>query len=339
MKKIYFLVLPLLVVAVTLIGFSHKAYADLSTVSMTPLIEDNDVTNKFQLIVEPGTRRVIRISITDFGNAAKKLSIQPVNATTSTGGKILFQKAVPAGTNGLKYSFASDISDKNNTTDITLKAQTTKDISLALNIPQKSFDGLILGGYTVFEKVDGGLSIDSLNVPVYLTETNKSVGGVLILKNISTGSVNDQPYLFANLSNNQPGLMRKVNVHMNIQRKGLAEFFHLGLKPMEVDQSYANIAPNSTVPIAFNQKQTPVKAGTYVVNGSASSGKTKWKFSGKYHISKAQADKTNKASRNLIYDKTWIFLLVIGGVVILIVAILIAIRMQNRPGKSKTKQK
>ncbi|MCD2256952.1 DUF916 domain-containing protein [Lactobacillus sp. CC-MHH1034] len=304
-----------------------QTYADISSLTVTPLIENSDVTNKFQLIVKPGESRVLKFSITNFDNSSQTVTIQPTNATTSSTGQIIYERPVPRGENDLKYSFAGDIADARNQKTIKIKSQETKDIALRINIPNERFSGLILGGYRFFE---GGDSSQAVSVPVYITETNKAVGGVLILKGLSAAATNQQPYLYANLSNNQPGLMNNVSVHMTVERKGIAEFFHLGLKPLQADQEYKNIAPNSTVPVAFNQKQTPIKAGTYVVNGSATSGKTHWKFSGKYHISKQQADKVNKSSRNLIYDKTWIFLLVILGVVLLIVIILTSLHFQSK---------
>lgn len=310
-----------------LLGYStpDRVQASMSDISATPMIEDNDVTDRFQLIVQPNETREITISFTNYSDATQTIMAQPTNATTSDVGKIQYTKVVKAGQNNLKYAFADMAEAKK----ITLKPQATKDVTFKIKIPGGKFKGLILGGYNIYE-ADHLPNSSTVNVPVYVTETNKAVGGVLILKNISAAATNSQPHLYANLSNNQPGLMKNVDVHMTIERKGLAEFFHLGLKPMITDQTYKNIAPNSTVPIGFNQKQTPIKPGTYVVNGNAQSGKTKWKFSGKYHISKAQAEKVNKASTNLIYDKTWIFLLVIGGVVLLIIILIILIRAQGK---------
>lgn len=306
-------------------GQSNQAQASISDISATPMIEDNDVTDRFQLIVNPNETRTITISFTNYADGAQTIMVQPTNASTSDTGKLQYTTVVKAGQNNLKYAFA----DMSEAKKVTIKGQSTKDVSFKIKMPSSKFKGLILGGYNIYEVSQPSVS-STVSIPVYVTETNKAVGGVLILKNISTEATNAQPHIYANLSNNQPGLMKNVDVHMDIERKGLAEFFHLGMKPLTSDQHYNTIAPNSTVPIGFNLKQTPVKAGTYVVNGSASSGKTKWKFSGKYHISKAQAAKVNKASTNLIHDKTWIFLLVIGGVVLLIAILIILIRRQGK---------
>ncbi|MFD1671830.1 WxL protein peptidoglycan domain-containing protein [Agrilactobacillus yilanensis] len=331
MKRYFWLISGLMLLLVGYFGQPKQVQADISDISATPMIEDNDVTDRFQLIVQPNETRNITISFTNYSDAAQTIMVQPTNASTSASGKIQYTTIIKPGQNNLKYAFANMSEAKK----ITLKAQSTKDVTFKIKIPSGRFKGLILGGYNIYQTAQkNNPNRSQVAIPVYITETNKAVGGVLILKNINAAATNGQPHLYANLSNNQPGLMKNIDVHMVIERKGLAEFFHLGLKAMTADQHYNTVAPNSTVPIGFNQKQTPIKAGTYVVNGTATSGKTKWKFSGKYHISKAQAAKVNKQSTNLIYDKTWIFLLVIGGVVLLIILLVVLIRVQGRKNRN-----
>ncbi|ERL63708.1 hypothetical protein L248_2248 [Schleiferilactobacillus shenzhenensis LY-73] len=287
------------------------------------MIEDSSVTDRFQLIVKPGQQRQVTISFTNFGSAPVQLTASPRNASTSDQGKLIYSNVVHAGDNKLQFAFTEMTKPKT----IHLDAQETKDVSFTINVPKSPFIGLIMGGFYIYDPTQGPQA-GSVAVPVWLTQTNKAVGGTLLLTGIHAKAVNEQPYMYVNLSNTQPGIMKNVVVHMKIRRNGFMEWLNLGLKPMTADLRYDTVAPNSAVPIAFNQKQTPIKAGNYVVDGTATAGKAKWKFGGTYSISKEQADRVNKASKNLIYDYTWAYLLGIVGLVVLIIIVLLLIHHQ-----------
>lgn len=308
-----------------LIASTGTTEADISNVSVTPMIEDSSITDRFQLIIKPGQERRITISFTNFGSSAVTLAVVPRNASTSDDGKVVFNKNVSAGDNKLQFAF-KDMTERR---EVHLDAQQTKDVTMTVKSPKSPFLGLIMGAFYVYDE-QAGPSAGSVAVPVWLTQTNKAVGGTLLLSGISTSAVNQQPYMYVNLSNTQPGIMKNVIVHMNIRRNGFMEWLNLGLKPMTADLKYDIIAPNSLVPVAFNQKQTPIEAGNYVVSGTAKTGKTQWKFGGTYSISQAEADKVNKASKNLVYDYTWAYLLGIGGLVLLIIVVLLLIHFQLR---------
>ena len=300
-------------------------HADVSNVSVTPMIEDSNVTDRFQLIVKPGQVRKVTVSFTNFGSSDVTLAVVPRNASTSDDGKIIYSRNMSAGDNKLQFAFK----DMTKPRRVHLSAQQTKDVTFSISLPKSPFLGMIMGAFFVYDSQQGP-NAGNVSVPVWLTQTNKAVGGTLLLSGISTTSVNQQPYLYVNLSNTQPGIMKNVVVHMSIRRNGFMEWLNLGLKPMTADLKYDTVAPNSRIPVAFNQKQTPIKAGNYVVEGTAQTGKTKWKFGGTYSISQAEADKVNKASKNLVYDYTWAYLLGIIGLVVLIVVVLLLIHFQLR---------
>lgn len=324
-RKLVRFILALVVGAIFLFRGASRVSADVSNVSVTPMIEDSSVTDRFQLIVKPGETRRVTVSFTNFGSNVITLAVVPRNASTSDDGKIVFSHDVSAGDNKLQFAFK----DMTARRTVRLEPQQTKDVSFTIKVPKSPFIGMIMGAFYVYDQ-QAGPAAGSVAVPVWLTQTNKAVGGTLLMAGISTNAVDQQPYLYVNLSNTQPGIMKNVVVHMSIRRNGFMEWLNLGLKPMTADLKYDTVAPNSRIPVAFNQKQTPIKAGNYVVEGTAQTGKTKWKFGGTYSISQAEADKVNKASKNLVYDYTWAYLLGIIGLVVLIVVVLLLIHFQLR---------
>ncbi|MFT8412630.1 MAG: DUF916 domain-containing protein [Schleiferilactobacillus perolens] len=100
--------IALIVVICALLGptpFRQNVSADISSVSVTPMIEGSDVTDRFQLIVKPGQTRKITVSFTNFGSSPITLAVVPRNAATSGEGKIVYSRDVSAGDSKLRYAF------------------------------------------------------------------------------------------------------------------------------------------------------------------------------------------------------------------------------------------
>ncbi|MBA1434450.1 WxL protein host-binding domain-containing protein [Bombilactobacillus bombi] len=310
----------------------HVARADIQDITVTPIINDSDVTDRFQIIAQPNHIYPVKISVTNFGGGEVKLRIRPTNATTSSTGQIVYSDIVKTGDNGLKVAFQ----DMTAAQVVTLNANQTKEVKFDIKTPPEKLPGFIMGGFYIYD-VNQPNAV-GLKVPVWITETNKAVGGVLILDSISPQAVNHSPFINVNLTNNQPGLMKDVTVHMTLRRKGLLELFNLGFKPVNADQVYKQIAPNSNVPVAFDQQSLPIKPGIYQATGTARSGKTKWKFSGSYRITQKEADRINNSCHNLVPDKTVMYLMIVIALFMLIIFVIWGLWSQSRRSKKLNQQ-
>lgn len=124
--------------------------------------------------------------------------------------------------------------------------------------------------------------------------------------------------------------MKNVIVHMTVKRKSWLDRFNLGDKKMTADLTYPKVAPNSRIPVDFDQNTTPIKAGTYVVKGAARSGKATWTFHKTYTITQDQANNINKRCKGLIYNKTTTYILIVCVLVSIIFLIFWAIWYSGR---------
>ncbi|ATO45719.1 hypothetical protein C5L30_001320 [Companilactobacillus farciminis] len=106
--------------------------------------------------------------------------------------------------------------------------------------------------------------------------------------------------------------------------------FNLGPKTMSADLTYPKVAPNSRIPVDFDQNTTPIQAGKYVVKGAARSGKATWTFHKTYTITQDQANDINKRCKGLIYNKTTTYILIVCVLVSLIFLIFWAIWHSGR---------
>ncbi|WP_129044548.1 DUF916 domain-containing protein [Companilactobacillus metriopterae] len=287
--------------------------AEIQNITVTPLVGDSDITDRFELIVKPGETREIKVSVSNFENNNVKIKLQPTNATTSEDGKIAFTDMIKKGDFGLKYAFA----DMTKAKTIELGPQETKDLAFKIKIPNEKFSGVIIGGFNVFN-VNKPNQAHS-DVPVWLTESNESIGGILKIHSLGLQVIDSQPNIILNLSNTQPGMMKNLIVHGTIKRESWLDKIGLGDKEQETDQKYPQVAPNSRIPLVFNQSQSPIKAGKYHVQAEARSGKATWKFEYEYMISPKQAQEINDKSKDLVYDKTWTYVMLAGVLLVIVV--------------------
>lgn len=328
MKKKFFMFLAALMITCLSCQFClTNAQAGVQNITVTPIVNDSNVTDKFQIIAQPNHIYTVKMSVSNFGAGSTRLRIRPTNASTSPTGQIIYSQIVKSGKYGLKVAFRNMTSSQ----VINLNTNQTKELTFKIKTPPENLPGFIMAGFYIYDldhPYDGGLK-----VPVWITETNKAVGGVLILEGIEPKVVNHSPIINVNLNNNQPGLMKNVTVHMTLRRKGLLEFFNLGFKPVNADQIYKKIAPNSNVPVTFDQQSLPIKPGIYQAQGTARSGKTKWKFSGSYQITQKQANIVNKNCHDLQTDKTVLYLMIASGLLLLIIFVIWGLWSQNRQSK------
>jgi len=311
-KKIVYLISLVFFAMVSFVMTPNVVRADIDGLTVTPLIGDSDVTDRFQIIGKSSSERTLSISLSNFGIRKLRLKVVPTNATTSMDGKIVYTDNVKAGQFGLKYAFA----DMTKSQEVVLKPNKTKDLHFKVKLPEGKINGLILGGFNIYDvnkSVQG-----TANVPVWITDDNKSVGGKLSLHNLALDVIKQQPHIIINLQNKEPGVMKNVIVHMTVKRKSWLDRFNLGPKKMIADLTYPKVAPNSRIPVDFDQNQTPIAAGKYVVKGAARSGKATWTFHKTYTITQDQANDINKRCKGLIYNKTTTYILIVCVLVSLI---------------------
>lgn len=323
-KKILYYCVMVFLAFIGFIVTPQLVKADIDGVTVTPLIGDSDVTDKFQIIGKPNSERTLKISIANFGVRNLKLRIVPTNATTSMDGKIVYTDRVKAGQYGLENAFADMTTSKT----VTVNVGKTKDVSFKVKLPDNKIDHLIMGGFNIYDPTN--FAKGNADVPVWITDSNKPVGGIVTLHNLGLDVIDKKPHIIVNLQNKEPGMMKNVIVHVTVKRKSWLDRFNLGPKTMSADLTYPKVAPNSRIPVDFDQNTTPIQAGKYVVKGAARSGKATWTFHKTYTITQDQANDINKRCKGLIYNKTTTYILIVCVLVSLIFLIFWAIWHSGR---------
>lgn len=298
--------------------------ADIRSVSVTPLVDDSQDPDRFDISGEPGDQKELHLSVTNFGLETLDLRVQPTNATTSPEGKLDFSDKVVAGDYGLKYAFADMTKGKT----IRLKKNETKDLTFKVTLPDKQLYGTIIGGLDVYDikHPNDGHS----GVGVYFDTIPADENHKIKFQGITPEVHNQQPYLMVNLANYQAATMKNMIVQVKIKKNNWWNKLGIDNHTDVADVNFSKIAPNSRIPIEFNQKQTPIQPGEYLVEGTAKNGRDTWRFKENVHVEAKAADMVNQASKNLIYDKTGLYVSIIGILAAVIVLVFWGIAYQRR---------
>lgn len=276
-------------------------------------------TDRFQMIVKPGEQRQLKVTLTNFASTPQTITMVPRNATTSAQGKILFDRSG-------KVTGAPDFRKMVVQQRLTIAARKTKTVTIPLKVARQPFKGLLIGGLHFYTSSNATAAVD---IPVWLTETNRSVTPKLALNGVTAKTYGGQPYLIVNLENRRGALLKNVTVDLKIKHYG---FFGLGNSTTSYVQTYKNFAPYSLLPLAWGRDNTPVKSGRYAITGTITSQGQQWYLKQRVVLSRTAAKKANAQATNLTQDYTWLLLVVVGLLIVLngvIIAVIIRRRRQR----------
>lgn len=320
-------VMPFLFLAI-LVSFLLSAtsvQADLSNITVTPLLTDADMSDSLQLVVNPGETHHLTISLTNFGSTSVTLVIRPRNAGTTQAGQLTYDGDAYPGVNGLQVAFRDISAGKM----VKVAPQRTKQVELTVKIPKKPFTGTVLAAYSIYDGrtgPDGG----TISVPVSITENNPARSGSLTLQGLKPELINQEPYLTVQLVNTQSDPVNDVTAHVTISRLGFLESVGLGYDSRTVTRRYAIVAPNSIIPLPISQRQVPIRAGRYRVRGWITDGTTVTNFNRIYQVSGPAAQTVNTMAKRLSPNNVLYYILAILVIVILISVCLALIVWQLR---------
>lgn len=318
----------LLLIVISLLFFGNFSYAEMkdndekSSFTVSVKQEDNQIDKNvsyFDLKVIPKQQQDLTLIIGNTGDRTKKIVITPNNAMTNNQGVIEYQG--PAKHD--KFLRFTDMVSKQK--EVILKPGESKSVTFKLSIPEKSFDGVILGSFVtrVKEVEDYDDAEDSLirnefqiNKGVILRESEKKILPELKLNKIKPNLVNGQPAITANIENLKPVAFGEMTIKANVIDKKTKKVVK------QQESKNLEMAPYSNFDYAINYGEQPIEPGDYSLVLDISSGSAKWQLDDSFYISKDEGSKsvTNSKTENPIEQPKWVF-----GVLILLVIIFITI--------------
>lgn len=226
--------------------------------------------------------------------------------------------------------------------EINIPAQSELPYKMELSMPDKPFNGVILGGVRFTEKEstkqettsDKGVQIKNkfaYSLGIQLRETDELVIPDLKMdqKKIKATSINGHTGVSINIQNPTMTLMRdleiKTTVYQNKSHKKVISSTKKGLK----------MAPNSNFDYGIDWNNQPLRAGNYTVksliknhaiDGEPNELTRNWEFEETFTITRKEAKKINSQVADLNENTVswWLFIIIgVLGVLILVMALLL----------------
>lgn len=270
----------------------------------------------YDLKVVPGSSQKLVLKLRNTSTKDITVNVEANNGITNQNGAIDYSKHGEKLLGGPSFE---ELISKNQ--KVSLKPKEEKEVAFELNIPEKGFDGTVLGGFYCYEDTEGkeeqteGFTLNNkfaYTIGAKLICSGNDVQPNFALSKVTPGLDNGYLTVFADLENSQPVLMSKLAMHATVTRKGQKDV----LKEMDKKISFA---PRSkfSLPISWNNE--PLKKGNYelVIDLKNDEGKT-WQLKKEFEIKGKDEELNTKAvevekeqNHTMIYLIAALFLVII----------------------------
>jgi len=278
----------------------------------------------FELKMKSGQSQTLQTKIYNVTNEEIKVKSAIHTAWTNSGGAIDYTNTTNSYDSSLKYKM-SDLTKVQGQKTVTIPAKGSKTVSAKVNMPDTSFNGIILGGW-YFErlntKVTGNVkrANNVHNKYSYVVGMEYVMGkvpsGNLKLGKVAAGISNYHRGVIANLRNPTATMVPNLKMNTTItNRDGGKVVKHL-------KQENVQMAPNSGFSYSMLYGKTPLAAGNYHLHMVVKNTDRTWVFDRDFTITKSQASKYNSDSVDNPGINIWL-LIGLGALAMLILILLI----------------
>lgn len=307
-----------------------KASAAEMNFSVQAIIPENQVDKSqsyFDLRMKAGQAQDLTVEMRNDSTEAVTVNVLPNTAITNQNGIVEYSNTTTERDSTLKTAF-KEIATTDN--EVTIPAQSKKQIKVHVQMPKDSYDGVILGGLYFTEKTKDEASKEKGSqivnryayvIGVKLTETDVAVNPDLKLTGVQAKQVNYRNVIAANIQNTKAALLKDLSIEGKIYKKGGKDVLY------STKRENLRMAPNSNFDFGISLDNKPFKPGKYTFKGTAQSGKQTWTFEKDFEIKGETAKTYNKKAVSLEKDYSWVYLMIgLGISLILLLVIVILLR-------------
>lgn len=325
MKKILFIIATLLVGA-RLYPTSGEA-ADTMAYSVKANIPENQINKAstyFDLKMEPNQKQEISLTVSNSSDNEATILISPNVAITNQNGVIDYSQSKGKLDSSIKNPISSIISPAQ---EVVLGPKETKEVPFTLQMPEKEFNGLILGGFYISKKEDANQAKDeekdvqiknqySYVIGLQIRENTNEVKPVMELHDIKPTLLNYRTAVTANLQNTQATIMSDLMVDAKVMKKDSTTILH------ETKKEKLSMAPNSNFDFPIGWDNQSLDAGKYTLQLVAKTGEDEWEFEKEFEITAKDSKELNDEAIEL--EKSEANWLMIIGVIVGSLSLLIS---------------
>jgi len=295
MKELIKKIILVLILAFTGLGFGQLALADSNDFSVIPVLPENqnpDVPSYFDLIVTPKQQQTLQVKIKNNSNENVKYKLYVNTATTNQNGIIDYSISDFEKDESMKLSLKDCITLNESVVEV--PANSEKEVSLELNIPEAPFEGIALGGITVEpiaeEDNEAVNNLFTRTLAIQIAESTTAIVPELYGGEVLVSQENLRNNIKFELRNSTPTIISKVKAEIAITKQGDKQPI------LEQTKEHLSFAPNSKFSL-MTEWNGQFESGKYVYNIDLKDDEgNKWTFSKEFEIKTEEAEKLNETS-------------------------------------------
>lgn len=308
------------------------AFADSNDFSIAPIFSENqreDVEGYFDMVVTPNETQSLAITIKNNSSEAQKFNVIINTATTNQNGIVDYSMTDFEKDDSMKISLKETINIENS--EIEVEANSQKDVSFELSIPEESFDGILLGGITVEpvieEESEGISNLVTRTLAIVLSESDDVIEPELKAGEVIVSQDNYRNNVKLELRNVTATLINRVTAELSIYKKGKSD------PVLEQTKEQMSIAPNSKFNLMTEwNDQFDAGSYTYNINLSDEQGH-EWEFTKEFEIEAEKAKELNTTSLDEKQDSVNYYLII--GIALFFILIVFCIYLVIKIKKLK----
>jgi hypothetical protein len=339
MKKLFCLLIALFSFAWLPNQTVHAAKLHFSVSAQLPSNQVDTSVSYFSLKVAPGQTQTLNLVLSNTDTVAHRYRIAVNRANTNTNGEIDYTKHAQPKAQSLKADIEA-MTPKPFVVNVA--ANQKKTVGVKLTTPKQAWSGLVLGGIQVTELDSGqtkksakGLTLTNeyaYVVGLALQESGNYAGITpkIALRSTKAHQLNYRNTITATLENTTPTPIHQLKLKVKVTKKGAK---HTYIRYTKADMA---MAPNSTFAFPISTNNTPLVAGQYQMDLTATTAGQKFHFVKAFTITGAQARKLNHSAVDQKQSPFHWLLVgagIILGILILVVIILIILLIRQRRAK------
>ncbi len=318
MKKNVWIFIFTLLFGVGLASNSVFASTDVVGYSVKANIPDNQIDKDltyFDLRMQPGDTQIISLTVQNNSKETLTLMIEPNTAITNQNGVIVYSSNNHKNDSSLKYAFSDIVSSPQK---VTLAGEQTKEVQFTIEMPEESFDGIILGGFYIYsaDANEGSSGENEMIKNKYayvvgtkLSNTDTEVKPNLTLNEVEATLINYRTAITTNLQNTEAMNIKGLEVTAKITEEGKEKVLR------EMTKTGMSMAPNSNFDFPITWDNEPLEPGEYHLYLSATDGDQIWEFEKAFEITDETASNLNTEAIDLKKGNTLLYV----GIALLII--------------------
>lgn len=315
-KEFYLLfVMIVLVMSGSFTNVQAEEYVSFSVKAHIPDNQQNKEYSYFDLRVKPKDEQILKTEIMNHENEEITVKLSVRNATTNQNGMIVYEETeAEEESNPPRLTEILSFEEE----EIVIPGGESKNVSAKLNMPDKEFDGVILGGLH-FEKVSkdetdiDGVAIQNKYaylIGVVLSENDREVVPELEYIETTADIVNHRTASVITIENKSPVIIEDLKIEAKVYKEDSNLMKETELKEV-------NMAPNSKMEVVVDWDNQAFEDGKYHVEVRAEHQSNTWEWEDSFYILKNEATMINSHAVELEEpDKFNHFVLVIGVILI-----------------------